>query len=86
MERFYSTSLKCEMQQVSIRKARRVFNGGGMVWAIPCRMRFDNIFQQACPFDKLLDDDFDKAVNTYRYYNCDSERGRYPRFYVFAQP
>lgn len=49
-------------------------------------MRFDNMWQSACPISKSteqwIDQDFDKIVNEFTYYNCDNERGKYPNFFV----
>jgi len=49
-------------------------------------MRFNNMWQSAYPISKSTEQweeqDFDKTVNEYTYYNCDHERGKYPNFFV----
>lgn len=62
--------------------ARKLFNAGKPFWITACNMR---------PECGLLIDPtryidtfptFDKLVNAFFFYSCDSERGRYPAYYV----
>jgi len=84
MKKFYSHRLECNVQQVSIRKAARLFNEGETIYIIACNMRFDNPWSFPCPASKKdsYEDDFYKYVDDFIYYNCDSERGKYPNYYV----
>ena len=83
---FYCNSMKCTIVQVSKPKARRLYNEGKTIYLQSCNMRFDNMWQSACPISKSteqwIDQDFDKIVNEFTYYNCDNERGKYPNFFI----
>lgn len=83
---FYCNSMKCTIVQVSKPKVHRLYNEGKTIYLQSCNMRFDNMWQSACPISKSteqwIDQDFDKIVNEFTYYNCDNERGKYPNFFV----
>lgn len=74
-------------------KARKVYEGGGSIYLLPCRMHPENHFQapvlirrrkydaetgQPAPATEYT---FEKVVNAFEYYNCDSGRGYYAAFY-----
>lgn len=85
MERFYSNDLKCQVQQVQKRTAKKLFYAGVNIYLQSSNMRFDNFWQKPMPIDKSqlgYKDTFDRICNCYKYYNCDCERGYYIRFYV----
>ena len=85
MENFYSCSLRSQVQQINKTRARNLYNNGETIYLMPCNMMFDNFWQQPYPLDKsraMYHENFDRAVNSFAYYNCDNERGAYPRFYV----
>ena len=83
---FYCHSMKCSIVQIAKQKARRLYEQGKTIYLQSCNMRFDNMWQSACPISKSteqwIDQDFDKTVNEFTYYNCDNERGKYPNFFV----
>lgn len=85
-ESFYSNHLKCVVERIDKRTARKLYNAGKTIYLQGCTMRFDNMWQSACPISKDREQwegqNFDSTVNEYTYYNCDSERGRYVHFYV----
>lgn len=68
------------MKQINKTVARKLFNAGKEFWMVPCNMRPE--------YGILINSlgrsytNFDKVYNAFCYYNCDNERGRYPRFYV----
>ena len=33
-------------------------------------------------FERMTETPFDTMVNSFIYYNCDNERGRYPAYYI----
>jgi hypothetical protein len=72
------------MQQVQKRTARKLFQEGEMIYLCPCNMHFDSAWQTPIVISKAesLGFTFDQLCNDYEYFNCDSERGRYVRFYV----
>lgn len=68
------------MKQINKTVARKLFNSGKEFWMVPCNMRPE--------YGILINSlgrsytNFDKIYNSFIYYNCDNERGRYPRFYI----
>lgn len=83
-EKFYSTTLKKDVERVSKRKAKTLFLAGVTVFMTSANMRFDNVWQHPCPIskDESYTDNFDHLVCDFEWYNCDNERGRYAKFYV----
>lgn len=86
MEKFYSSTMGTMMQQVQKRTARKLFQEGETIYLLPCNMRFDSVWQSPLAISndvsRSLGYTFDQLCNNYEHYNCDSERGRYVRFYV----
>lgn len=83
--KFYSNKLLATMQQINITKARKLYNEGVTVYILQCNMIFDNIWQS--PYGMNINDNisttnFDYRVIEYRSYNCDTQRGLYPVFFV----
>lgn len=66
---------------IKIRKnvARKLFNEGTEIYLCPCNMRVDTAIKVKKTDSR---NDFDKLVNEFAYYNCNSERGRYTSYYV----
>ena len=67
--------------------ARKLFNSGVTVWAVPCKCRFDMnnpwiIPIRFDPAEKEGENAFERMVNEAVYYNCNSELGYYLHFYV----
>lgn len=83
---FYCNSMKCSIVQIAKQRARRLYEQGKTIYLQSCNMRFNTMWQSACPISKSTEQweeqDFDKTVNEYTYYNCDCERGKYPNFFV----
>ncbi len=75
--------------QVNKRKARKLYDAGYEVFLHPCKMAFDSIWKEPCEISKEILTDaetkFDKWVNHYQALNCDSEQGRYCRYFVRAE-
>lgn len=69
------------MIKINKTKAKEVFNNGGTVYIIPCKVRFDSMWIQPVAIDYRYGT-FDAVVNEFEYYNCTSETGRYSHFYV----
>lgn len=71
-------------ERINKAKARKLYNEGYTVLAIPHKMNPNNQFWGGgIVMDKrtLQQADFDKVCNEAVYYNCDNERGRYLAFY-----
>lgn len=84
---FYDNRMNCLIKQITIRKARRLYNEGKQVYLQSCNMRFNSMWQSACCVSKKTkqwcsDLDFDRIVNEFVFYNCDNERGSYANFFV----
>lgn len=62
--------------------ARKVYDNGKTIFMQSCNIRFDSMWQSACPITPDGTTSFDSVVNAFQYYNCDSERGRYPHYYI----
>lgn len=84
-------------KRVSKREARKAYNNGNTIRLTPCNMRPDNmwgVYADAnvnATTEVLFDGfnttvarerDFDTVCNAFAYYNCATEMGRYPAFYV----
>lgn len=69
------------MKQINKVAARKLYNAGKPFWMTACNMRPEcGILINAT--GAHYDESFDTVYNAFIYYNCDNERGRYPRFYV----
>lgn len=85
MVNFYSSKLGKNVQQISKRRARRLYEQNVEIFLMASNLRFDNGFSHPMPLQKcrrLERDSFDGIVNEFEWYNCDSERGKYTHFYV----
>lgn len=70
------------MTKINKAQARKLFNAGRDVVAIPCKMDPCNQFwAMGAVLNQDMGTDFDKACNQLEYYNCSSETGRYLAFY-----
>ena len=60
--------------------AKRVHKDGKDVYIVPKLMNPEN----ACGYTGVIrpEDDFDKALNAYEYYNCSYKVGKYCAFYI----
>lgn len=86
MERFYSHDLKCMIQQIQKRTAKKLFEAGKEIFLHSSNMRFDNMWQHPMPAQKngysFVGYSFEQICDSYECYNCDNERGRYIHFFV----
>lgn len=77
-------------KQVNIKSAEKAYNDSKQLWLLPCNMMVDNHWQTPMPLNKAdvsnnaftSGSSFSAMVNDYKYYNCDTERGKYPIFFV----
>lgn len=70
------------MERINKRVARKLFNEGKTVWITACNMRPEcGLLMNAGTYENELSD-FDTFVNSFTYYNCNNETGRYPAFYI----
>ena len=70
------------MERINKRVARKLFNEGKTLWITACNMRPEcGLLMNAGTYENELAD-FDTFVNSFTYYNCNNETGRYPAFYI----
>jgi len=71
----------CTVVQVNKVSAKKAYNDGKELVVIPCKLRLDN---SMIPFVVLHNSgvNFDTLINEYEAYNCNSEVGEYPHFYI----
>ena len=63
--------------------ARRIFNSGHDIIAIPCKLNPANqFFAMGAVLNVSFIESFENACNSLTYYNCSSETGRYLSFYI----
>ena len=71
---------------VKIRKntARKLFNEGHELIIIPCNCSPNGFWVKGFRICKtnLENSDFDRLINEFEYYNCNSELGRYTHYYI----
>lgn len=69
------------MTQINKSAARKLYNQGKTFWMTACNMRPEcGILINSA--HREYDEDFNKLVNAFIYYNCNNETGRYPRYYI----
>ena len=84
-------------KQIQKRTAKRIFDNKKTVYVISCNANPNSPWINgfyALGWDELLkhddfipeyDFDFEKRVNEYEYYNCNSELGNYSHFYIISE-
>ena len=71
------------MKKITKVTARKLYNEGKEFWITACKMRPEaGILIGSLSFERMADIPFDTMVDSFSYYNCDNERGRYPAYYV----
>lgn len=71
------------MKKINKSTARKLYDEGKEFWITACNMRPEyGILIGSLSFEQMAGVSFDAMVNSFSYYNCDSERGRYPAYYV----
>ena len=71
------------MKKINKSTARKLYNEGKEFWITACNMRPEyGILIGSLSFEQMAGVSFDAMVNSFSYYNCDGERGRYPAYYV----
>lgn len=79
-----TVEVKCSMKKIRKDVARKLYNRGDSVYLLPCKVRLDNEWMRPFKINKESADnrDFEVIVNTFNYYNCNSELGMRPSFYI----
>lgn len=75
-------------KRVSKPQARKLYMGGEKVLILPCKTRLDNNYFEpsimniyTCKRNRI-EVNFNRDVETYEYYNCNTELGKYAQFFV----
>jgi len=71
-------------KRVSKRTARRIYEGGGVIHLLPCKMRPDNMWESPMPISTEKNElSFDQQIRWFEFYDCQyNECGRYAAFYI----
>lgn len=80
-------------RQINKPTARKLYDEGEYIYLLPCRVNsfivFDRNYKgfvQPVMICKDTSDDtenkFDRAVNAYEYYNCNSQMGYYAHYFI----
>ena len=75
-------SLDLNVKQVNKTKAKRLFEQGTVIYLHPCNMAINNPWMTPSDHKNDRDYNFDNLVNTWSYYNANSELGYYPNFFI----
>ena len=91
----YITINNKQVKQINKTTAKNLFNNGETIFFHPSNMRLNNFWQnpqgikidETEPLFKLSDGykkiyQFDNVLNSFEYYNCCSERGKYANFFA----
>lgn len=80
-----------EVVKVNKTKAKRLFYEGYKTYMIPCKANLASPWISPCEMTLLKYEDkcnwmeiqdFEEIVNSFTYFNCNSELGKYPHFYA----
>lgn len=70
------------MKRINKWAARKLFKEGKTFWITACNMRPEyGVLMEAGTYDNETID-FDTFINSFTYYCCCTETGRYPAFYI----
>lgn len=67
---------------MNVTSARKSFENGQTVYLLPNKVRLDNAWIKPFAIDDSQGRTFDKVVNDYKYYNCNSETGNNVAYYI----
>lgn len=71
------------MQKINKAVARKLYNASHPFWIVACNLRPQcGILIGSASFERMADIPFDDMVNSFEYYNCNNDTGRYAAFYT----
>ena len=72
------------VKQCNVLTAEKAYNNGKIIWLHPCNLKLKNVWQEPYTFQKseTNQENFTSLVNSFKYYNCDSQRGRRVIFFI----
>lgn len=69
--------------KINKRTARKLYNTGKPFWIVACNLRPQyGILIGSASFEHMAEIPFDAMVNSFEYYNCSNNTGRYAAFYT----
>jgi hypothetical protein len=80
-----------EFIKINRTKAKRLYSEGKIIYLVPCKVYPDfkncwvkphTISLEQSQADPIYNHTFDDLVNSFDYYNCIPELGKYPHFYI----
>lgn len=71
------------VKQVTATIARKVFEEGKTIWLQACNLMPNTFWHDPYPVTNK-EGEFEKLVNAYKYYECNTECGRYPIYFIPA--
>lgn len=71
------------MQKINKAVARKLYDNNQPFWIVACNLRPEcGILIGSASFERMADIPFDNMVNSFEYYNCNNNTGRYAAFYA----
>lgn len=71
------------MQKINKAAARKLYNTNRPFWIVACNLRPQcGILIGSTSFERMADIPFDNMVDSFEYYNCNNDTGRYAAFYT----
>lgn len=85
-----------EYRRIQKKTAKRLYENGEVVYLCPCKLRPGGFWRPEIAITKMkidklpgenqyfvsLTKDFEQVVAEYQYYNCNTETGRTPFYYI----
>lgn len=69
------------IEQVQKRTAEKLFNSGETIYIQSSNFHPFGVWSQCIEINNKNGDSFESAVNSFEYYNCNNEAGKYAVFY-----
>ena len=71
------------MKKIRKNTARKLYNMGKSIIILPCKCRPGSMWLHGFEIKKTApQNDFDRLINEFEYYNCNAETGRYTAYYA----
>lgn len=69
------------LEQIQKRTAKKLFNSGETIYMQTSNFRPFGVWSQCIDINNKNGETFESLVNSFEYYNCNNESGRYATFY-----
>lgn len=73
---------KKQVKQVNKTLAKKLYDNGKEIFLNSCNMRLNNMWTSPMPLNNSNEEKFESVVNSFEYYNCCNERGKYANFFT----